>query len=369
MSTEVDEIKELLLETHSDIYKRLGIYLHELEFTSDILDDGNDCYYADLFAEDIDCWRIGIPIENGLKLKEFIVKRSENIIKDYSHKNKSKMLLLKALQLLAGLYTQIDKLHSNNYDNNIYRKIAILLFKYQVNCNDINHIDDIRIFVSKFDLIKMGQEIDHEIDNTLTFHTILSFILNIQKQPKPKERLLISRQTTKINDKHCTKTNVQKDKNDITIFKTISTRCYKGRISSCSYLQRIAVGLKYYALLSNDTKLNKEEDKKNIFIQFCMETYHNFLDDYCHILQKHGGNEELMQIADELKSKYEFKECDITKCNELRRHFRLNEDGKNEINCQDTKYRFYADCYDRCHHHFFHLFELALRSQPMKIKN
>merc|ERR1712154_564448 len=137
-----------------------------------------------------------------------------------------------------------------------------------------------------------------------------------------------------------------------------------GIISSCCSLQRIAVGLRYWQTLCGDNKLNQSQVTKDIFVQFCQETYGNFLDDFVHLICCHQAPNDLLKIGDELIKEYGLRACDITKCNKLRRHFQRRGADKNNNNEQDIKYIFYRDCYDRCHHQVFHLFEMGLRSKP-----
>eukprot|EP01084_Bolivina_argentea_P270894 460741_1 len=154
---------------------------------------------------------------------------------------------------------------------------------------------------------------------------------------------------------------------DVGICKTASTNCNKGNtsnniISNCSYLQRIAVGLKYYEMLRNDKKNNQTKVTKQLLAQFCMETYLQFLDDYIHFIKIHGDNKQLSQIAYELRNTFGFATCDISKCKKLDRHHRSNtQKHKNIKDDYDNKFEFYSDCFDRCHHQFFHLFQMGLR--------
>eukprot|EP01084_Bolivina_argentea_P270893 460740_1 len=152
---------------------------------------------------------------------------------------------------------------------------------------------------------------------------------------------------------------------DLAIFKTTSTNCNKGNtsnniISNCSYLQRIAVGLKYYEMLRNDKKNNQTKVTKQLLVHFCMETYIQFLDDYIHCIKVHGDNKQLLQIAYELRNRFGFVTCDISKCKKLDRHYRGNRQKHTNIkdNC-DNKFEFYSDCFDGCHHQFFPLFKMG----------
>eukprot|EP01084_Bolivina_argentea_P001177 2155_1 len=135
MSTESEEIRDLLSSTGSELYKQIGLYLYNLEFETNILVD--ECDFAELFDEDDDCNRVGIPNDNA-PLKNFIVNRTEQIIKDYTNNNKSRILLLSSSQLL-------NTLHSQRLD--VYKQIGLILYKYCVNANDIQQVDDIKLFL------------------------------------------------------------------------------------------------------------------------------------------------------------------------------------------------------------------------------
>ena len=86
------------------------------------------------------------------------------------------------------------------------------------------------------------------------------------------------------------------------------------------------------------------------------------MDDFCHFIKKHGDNQQLIQIANELTKIFEIKPCDLTKCSKLRRHYRRRtdvvEDNNDDI---DIKFGFYSDFYDKIHHQIFHLFKMGLR--------
>merc|ERR1712228_1110176 len=141
----------------------------------DILVEDGD--FADLFAEAEDCERIGIPSDNESKLKHFIISRSEHMIKEYTQNNKAKHLISQALQLKNDLLT------SSNSD--IYKKIGLLLFEYQVNANDINEVDDIKIFLNKANCIKLG--LKNAAKQKLSFRKVLRIINDTQKQQQIKQ--------------------------------------------------------------------------------------------------------------------------------------------------------------------------------------
>eukprot|EP01084_Bolivina_argentea_P270895 460743_1 len=109
--------------------------------------------------------------------------------------------------------------------------------------------------------------------------------------------------------------------------------------------------------VNNQTKVTK-----SLLVHFCMETYIQCLDDYMHCVKVHGDNKQLSQITYELINTFGFLTCDISKCKKLHRHYRGNKQKhKNLEDDYDNKFKFYSDFFDRCHHQFFHLFQMGLR--------
>eukprot|EP01084_Bolivina_argentea_P205253 350678_1 len=134
-------------------------------------------------------------------------------------------------------------------------------------------------------------------------------------------------------------------------------------IANCLCLKRISVGLEYYKILCNQQTTNivssqyHQRSGKQKFAEFCIETYRCFLDDFIHILKHH--NNHLKQIATELIDEYGFESCDIIKCNQMKRHYRINSNDNHLV--EDPYYAFYEQCYDRLHHFIFHLYDIGAR--------
>lgn len=129
-------------------------------------------------------------------------------------------------------------------------------------------------------------------------------------------------------------------------------------IGNCSALKRIATSLQYYELVCKGQIPNDE------FIRFCQQRYINMLDDYCHFLQFH--NYHLIQIRQELESKYSLYQCEISECDVISRHYRkqalLSQNRQNIDSFKnDMSYIFYMVCLDNLHHHIFHLHQIGLR--------
>ena len=167
MNNDSQEIASLLASTESELYAAIGAYLEGLE------EDGD---FAELFGEEEDCQRIGIPIEDGSSLKDFIVSRSEGIISEYSKNEKSRLLLLKAQRLKEVLKGQ---------NSSVYQQIGDVLFLYQVHCHDIHQVDDLKRFLSKRALNAMG--LKNAAKQKLAFRKVLRIISEVQKEPEPKQ--------------------------------------------------------------------------------------------------------------------------------------------------------------------------------------
>eukprot|EP01084_Bolivina_argentea_P042612 78566_1 len=115
-------------------------------------------------------------------------------------------------------------------------------------------------------------------------------------------------------------------------------------ISHCKALQRLSFGLLY--------------DNENLFCNNdSFYKPYSLLNDWNHFIKQHTSNQQLIQIADELRNKYDVKTCNIRQCNKMRRHYsrQLQKNDTTEM-CS-----FYVDCFDRFHHQIFHLFEIGLR--------
>eukprot|EP01083_Nonionella_stella_P006455 18752_1 len=182
MASETADIRKLLSSTGSDLYKQIGLYLEELEFTCDILDD-DESEFCDLFAEDTDCERIGLPVESDGQeaLKEFVISRCEVMITSYKSGTRSNcnLLVSRAIHLRNELLSQ---------NSDVYKKIGALLFKYQVHCDDINHVDDLKLFLNKSDLAQMG--LKNAAKQKLAFRKVLRIINDLRPtQPQAQDTI------------------------------------------------------------------------------------------------------------------------------------------------------------------------------------
>eukprot|EP01084_Bolivina_argentea_P013141 24623_1 len=136
----------------------------------------------------------------------------------------------------------------------------------------------------------------------------------------------------------------------------------KGNIN-CTAFKRICVGLKYYELLFSNKSTIKmtEEETKATFVDFNEMVYgkKQLLDDSIHIIKQHNGSQQIIDIKNALKTNYNIEQCNLSKCNVLKRHYRprgidYKDDNESKNNNeQDLKYEFYADTYHKVHHQIF----------------
>eukprot|EP01084_Bolivina_argentea_P239210 402078_1 len=152
---------------------------------------------------------------------------------------------------------------------------------------------------------------------------------------------------------------------DLTVFHNVTSVCNDTGnnkiIDNCSYLQRMCVALRYYSLLCKDNESKESKITKELVVIFGDETYKTLLDDYYHILEQH--RHQLVEIGEEMKQ----NQCNVIKCNTLKRHYRGRVESRNRDR-EDDKFVFYTDCFDRCHHLFFHLYPMGLKLKRSEIE-
>eukprot|EP01084_Bolivina_argentea_P208698 355709_1 len=154
---------------------------------------------------------------------------------------------------------------------------------------------------------------------------------------------------------------------DFTVFESESVACLLGKsqvIAKCKFLQRASTGLRYYESLCGDLE-DKNEYSEEMLVQFNISVYHNFLEDYIHIIKFHGH--QCKQISNELINEYRHPVCDISKCKKTRRHYTERRTQTKSNNSNDNAmYQFYSEQYDQLHHFIFHLHRMGLRSDVDK---
>ena len=131
-------------------------------------------------------------------------------------------------------------------------------------------------------------------------------------------------------------------------------------IDGCDALKRLRHALKYY---SKFDIINNPNDK-NIFANFIIDTYKNFLNDYIHLVDNHS--KQIQQINEQLEKDGNFNNCNIKTCKFTSRHYRTNNlqnDNNNDNNRDedDDLLNFYTDTIDSLHFYLLHLFDCGLR--------
>eukprot|EP01084_Bolivina_argentea_P268313 455686_1 len=131
-------------------------------------------------------------------------------------------------------------------------------------------------------------------------------------------------------------------------------------ISNCSHLQRATAALRHYDTLKMDNKLKSTDGIKKFTI-FCQNSYKHFLNDYIHIITKHG--DDLLFIQNELFNEYKFTKCAVAECTKLQRHY--GPSGRETVKNNDSldaKEEFYRSYFDQLHHFIFHLYDVGVRT-------
>eukprot|EP01084_Bolivina_argentea_P112928 201373_1 len=119
-------------------------------------------------------------------------------------------------------------------------------------------------------------------------------------------------------DNNKIKTTIANINIDVNVFKDNKNgnKCGKHNdnpIEACKAVKRLVLALKYYSSLA----LITNTDDQNTFAHFIANIYKIYLDDYCHLVQKHKNLEDINKAMMEMK---EFGGCDILKCLFSARH-------------------------------------------------
>merc|ERR1711902_263582 len=94
----------------------------------------------------------------------------------------------------------------------------------------------------------------------------------------------------------------------------------KGSVRDCGHLLRIGYSLKYYQLLCKNN--SNDPSSKQIFIEFCSNSYPQCLEDYIHLISKHSDNESLEKIRNYLYENRKLNICfNINECQSTKRHY------------------------------------------------
>ena len=129
-------------------------------------------------------------------------------------------------------------------------------------------------------------------------------------------------------------------------------------VEGCDALNRLRYAMQYY---SKFDIINNETDR-NIFSNFIMDTYTNFLNDYIHLIDNHS--KQLQDINQQLEKDTNLNKCDVKTCKFTSRHYqRSNMQQENNNNDDESinLLNFYIDTMDSLHFYLLHLFDCGLR--------
>ena len=143
---------------------------------------------------------------------------------------------------------------------------------------------------------------------------------------------------------------------DMSIFDNIELNNCEDNIESCQAINRLLSALKYYSILD----LQHNKDHQNIFDNFIQEVYGSrLLDDFYHLQSRHGH--QIHDILTRAQKDNTFIACDINDCDFANRHYRVDEESKDEIAKFDPMSYFWMDVMDSLHNYVFHLFDTGCR--------
>ena len=124
---------------------------------------------------------------------------------------------------------------------------------------------------------------------------------------------------------------------------------------NCESIQRLIHALSYYSKL-DIMKIDKHRD---LFEHFMNDTYHQFLNDFIHLVNIHSI--QIYEINQNILKKQLLKEVDIKRCDFTTRHHRGNDDEKEEIKPFSPTSDFYKRSMDSLGFYLLHLFDCGLR--------
>ena len=117
---------------------------------------------------------------------------------------------------------------------------------------------------------------------------------------------------------------------------------------TCIALLRLMKALEYYSMIdiANNSK------HQDLFLDFMQKIYHQFVNDYIHLINDHS--QQIETIYQSLQDKQQI--CDITKCEYTSRHHQ-----NSVTKLSDETLNFYKTIYDTLHFYLYHLFDVGLR--------
>eukprot|EP01084_Bolivina_argentea_P078022 141570_1 len=128
--------------------------------------------------------------------------------------------------------------------------------------------------------------------------------------------------------------------------------CNHTYFNQCQAMNRLFNALKYYSMIDNNNKNDKE-----IFNQFINTIYVQLLDDYTHFINYHSC--ELEIVYNQLINKSMFGLCDINTCKFTSRHQLHHTQNISQFNKRTM---------DSLHFYIFHCFDVGLRTKKTQLK-
>ena len=152
-------------------------------------------------------------------------------------------------------------------------------------------------------------------------------------------------------------------------YSSIFTEIEHCRVSNCESVKRVINALlKYQNIIKISSKPehgHRQQLPIQIFTDYLLTKYPEFLNDLNHVYIKHEYDIEEIQKIFTQHSQYEL--CDIHKCQISNRHCNILEDE--DSNNLDPLYDVHKQIWDATHFYFNHLFELGLRRPVAEKEN
>ena len=207
-------------------------------------------------------------------------------------------------------------------------------------------------------------EVDDDIDNDDIDNDVIHYINNVETNAEENGNQIIIGE----NDDEDEKKNVSFEtgtRNILCANKQVSETMECESIQKCVALKRIITCLDFYENIVGVTD-------DNAVINQYFDNYHDFLDDYYHILSQHLNNGKKANKAnfEIIYNKIcKYIECDLSKCNAYCRMNRDRDDEviDNNVNNNDMNAQFYIDIMDTIHCLFIHSYDCGYRINTAKL--
>eukprot|EP01084_Bolivina_argentea_P094033 169061_1 len=132
---------------------------------------------------------------------------------------------------------------------------------------------------------------------------------------------------------------------DLAIFEQQHNECES--IKNCASIKRLILASKYFSLLDIINNISN----RDVFSNFINEVYHRLLDDYIHLVNKHGHDLNEIDLSS--------IECnDMKSCQFTSRHQKQKADD----NKLEPELNFYKQVMDSFHFFVSHLYHCGLRT-------